>query len=336
MACATPAAPKAPRPAPSLEHLGLIWFVPVMGLSGLSLAWGQADGLLGPSGLMAARLIGVLAALVFGVLLLLTLWRLKRWPRALYLKWMHPVRYVFLATLPVSLILLSTVGVALTGVAPHWDVLWQTGALAQGLLTLAVVVRWWRMRAARWPGVTPGLLIPVVGNVLVPLAGLRLGHADWSWLQAAVGMLLWPVVLILLWIRVRRIGLWPERMRPSIFILVAPPSVIGLDLMLWHAGPVPVVLCWVLALALMAWALAQLPRCFDQPFGMPMWSLSFPMAAFASLTLRLGQAGWLPAWVGLIALALASVVIAALLRWTWWGLRSGDLLQPDPSPVPKP
>jgi len=336
MACDSSGGPQPARPAPSLEHLGLIWFVPVMGLSGLSLAWSQAEGLFGESGLLAARLIGALAALVFAVLLLLTLWRLRRWPNALRLKWMHPVRYVFLATVPVSVILLSTVGVTLTGVAPHWDVLWQAGAAAQGLLTLAVVVRWWRMRAARWPGVTPGLLIPVVGNVLVPLAGLRLGHSDWSLLQAGLGMLLWPVVLALLVLRVRRMGLWPERLRPSVFILVVPPSVIGLDLMLWQAGPVPVVPCWLVALGFLGWALSQLPSCFDQPFGMPMWSLSFPIAAFASLTLRLGYAGWLPAWTGLIALALASVVIAALLRWTWWGLRSGDLLQPDPAPVPKP
>ena len=66
-----------------------------------------------------------------------------------------------------------------------------------------------------------------------------------------------------------------------------------------------------------------------------MWSLSFPLTAFASLSLRLGQAGWLPGWVGLLALALAGVVIAALARWTFWGLRSGDLLQPEPARVPQ-
>ena len=180
------------------------------------------------------------------------------------------------------------------------------------------------------------MLIPVVGNVLVPLAGVRLGHAEWAWTQAAAGAALWPLVLVLLVLRVRRLGVWPDRLRPSVFVLVAPPSVIGLDLVLAQAGLVSALACWAMALGVLAWALSQLPRCFEQPFGMPMWSLSFPSAAFASLSLRLGAAGWLPAWVGLIALALASVVIAALLRWTWWGLRSGDLLQPEPAPAPKP
>lgn len=330
-----PEAGASARPAPSLQHLGLIWFVLVMGLSGLTLAWAQASAVLGDTAGGVARVLGGSAAALFAVLLLLSAWRLLRWPNSLRLEWMHPVRYVFAATVPVSLILLATVAVVLTGESAAWDLLWQVGATAQGLLTVAVLWRWLRMPLARWMGVTPALLVPVVGNVLVPLAGVRLGHADWAWLQAATGAALWPVVLALLVLRVRRLGLWPDRMRPSVFVLVAPPSVIGLDLMVWQVGLVPAVLCWALALGCLGWALTQLPRCFDQPFGMPMWSLSFPMAAFASLTLRLAAAGALPGWVGLIALALASVVIAALLRWTWWGLRSGDLLQPEPGPAPK-
>jgi len=276
--------------------------------------------------------LGALAALVFGVLLGLSLWRLWRWPRALSLEWMHPVRYVFLATMPVSTILLATVAVTLQGPAWPWKLLWEIGAVAQGLMTLAVLWRWQRMRAARWMGVTPALLIPVVGNVLAPLAGGRLGHAEWAWVQAGLGVSLWPLVLVLLVLRLRRLGMWPQRMRASAFVLVAPPSVVGLDLMLAQTGEWPVLLLWVLALAFLSWSLSQLPGCFEQPFGMPLWSLSFPTTAFASLTLRLAQTGWMPHVLALMALALASVIVAALLRWTWWGLRSGALLQPEPPP----
>lgn len=336
MSCAVPAAKQPPRAPASLEHLGLTWFILVMGLSGLSLAWRQAAPLFGDSGLWVAQSLGGLAALCFAVLLGLTGVRLLRWPHLVRHKWMHPVRYVFVATVPVSMILLATVGVSLTGVAPYWNVLWQIGAAAQAVLTVAVLARWARMHTARWVGVTPGLLIPVVGNILTPLAGGALGHADWAWAQAWLGMLLWPVVLVLLVWRVQRLGWWPDRLRPSVFVLIAPPAVLGSDLIVWQAGAVPAMLCWALALAFVLWAMSQLPKCFDQPFGMGMWSLSFPLAAFASLSLRVSQAGWLPQWVGLVALVLASVVMTALVRWTFWGLRTGDLLQPEPGPAPKP
>ena len=336
MSCAVPAAKQPPRAPASLEHLGLTWFIPVMGLSGLALAWKQAEPLFGERAHTVAQVMGVVAAVMFAMLLALTVVRVMRWPHVMHLKWMHPVRYVFTATVPVSMILLATVGVSLTGVTAHWNVIWQIGAAAQVALTVAVLVRWVRMHTARWVGVTPGLLIPVVGNVLVPLAGETLGHAQWAWWQAAAGILLWPVVLVLLMARVKRLGWWPDRLRPSVFVLIAPPAVIGSDLVLWQAGAVPAVAMWLVGLGFVLWALSQLPQCFDQPFGMGMWSLSFPLAAFASLSVRVGQAGWLPQWVGLVTLVLASVVITALLRWTFWGLRSGDLLQPEPGPAPKP
>jgi tellurite resistance protein len=335
MSCAAPGSVPAPRTPASLEHLGLIGFVPVMGLCGLSLAWVQAAGRMGEVATRVAQATAVVAAVLMLVLLGITLWRFARWPLTRVQDAAHPVRHVFVAAPTVSLILLATCGVALTGPSPGWDALWMAGAVAQAAVTAWVVLRWWRMRAARWLGVTPALLIPVVGHVLLPLAGLSLGHPVWSAMQWAVGAVLWPVVLLLLALRLQRVGPWPARMRASVFILIAPPAAMGLGLSLWKVSPVWPLVLWGVALVFVVLALRQLPQCFDQPFGWPMWSLSFPLTAFAALTLRLAHAGVLPQLLALLALALASVVVAALLRWTWWGLRSGDLLQPEPGPVPK-
>ncbi len=336
MSCAVPdQAPEKPAPA-SLEHLGLIGFVPVMGLCGLSLAWAQAAAGMGEVASGVAQAAAVLAGGLMLALLGITIWRFVRWPLTRVHDAAHPVRHVFVAAPTVSLILLATCGVALMGPSAFWDALWMTAATAQATVTAWVVLRWLRAGASRWMGVTPALLIPVVGHVLLPLAGLSLGHTVWSAVQWAIGALLWPVVLWLLVQRLQRVGPWPARMRASVFILIAPPAAMGLGLLLWKAPLVWPLLLWGMALAFVVLALRQLPQCFDQPFGWPMWSLSFPLTAFAALSLRLSQAGVLPQPLALLVLALASVVVAALLRWTWWGLRSGDLLQPEPSPAPRP
>ena len=336
MTCAVPSGDVQPRAAASLEHLGLIGFVPVMGLSGLALAWMQAAVRMGEVANLVAQATGVLAGVLMLALLGITLWRFVRWPLTRVHDAAHPVRHVFVAAPTVSLILLATCGVVLTGPSPLWDALWMAGAAAQAAVTGWVVLRWLRSGTSRWMGVTPALLIPVVGNVLLPLAGLPLGHALWSAVQWAVGAVLWPVVLWLLVLRLQRMGPWPARMRASVFILIAPPAVMGLGLSLWKVPLLWPLLLWCVALAFVVLALRQLPQCFDQPFGWPMWSLSFPLTAFAALSLRLADAGALPQPLALLVLALASVVVAALTRWTWWGLRSGDLLQPEPSPVPRP
>ena len=333
MSCAIPGGAPAPRAPASLEHLGLIGFVPVMGLCGLSLAWGQASARMGEVATGVAQVSALLAGVLMLTLLGITVWRFLRWPLTRVHDAAHPVRHVFVAAPTVSLILLATCGVTLTGPSVFWDALWMAGAAAQAMVTTWVVLRWLRSGASRWMGVTPALLIPVVGNVLLPLAGLSLGHSIWALVQWAVGALLWPVVVLLLVLRLQRLGAWPARMRASVFILIAPPSVVGLGLMLWQAPLVWPVVLWCVALAFVVLALRQLPQCFDQPFGWPMWSLSFPLTAFAALTLRLANAGVLPQLLALVVLALASVVVAALMRWTWWGLRSGELLQPEPAPV---
>jgi tellurite resistance protein len=336
MGCAVPAGVPAPQAPPSIEHLGLIGFVPVMGLSGLALAWAQAAARMGEVAMGVAQVAAVMAGVLMLVLLIITLWRFVRWPLTRVHDAAHPVRHVFVAAPTVSLILLATCGVALTGPAFGWDALWMTASTLQALVTVWVVLRWLRSGASRWMGVTPALLIPVVGNVLLPLAGLPLGHPLWSAVQWAVGAVLWPVVLLLLVQRLQRVGPWPARMRASVFILIAPPSVMGLGLLLWQAPLVWPLLLWGVALAFVVLALRQLPQCFEQAFGWPMWSLSFPLTAFAALTLRLANVGVLPQLLALLVLALASLVVAALLRWTWWGLRSGDLLQPEPSPATRP
>jgi tellurite resistance protein len=57
--------------------------------------------------------------------------------------------------------------------------------------------------------------------------------------------------------------------------------------------------------------------------------MSFPLAALAALTLRLGEGGDAMSYFGLLVLALATLVIAGLLLGTVRGLRDGSLLAPE-------
>ena len=99
----------APQAAAApLRHLQPGWYALVMGLTGLSLAWHQAVHLLGELAVGVSRGIGALALMVFVVLLLATLLRLRRHADAWGDDRRHPVRHTFVATLPVSVILLAT------------------------------------------------------------------------------------------------------------------------------------------------------------------------------------------------------------------------------------
>ena len=67
--------------------------------------------------------------------------------------------------------------------------------------TAWVLARCWKgaqQGGLQWARATPALFITVVGNGLVPLAGVPLGQPEWSAAQFGIGLLFWPVVTVLL------------------------------------------------------------------------------------------------------------------------------------------
>lgn len=322
------------------------WFATVMGLCGLALAWYRAQGLLGEMAGAVSLLIGLLAAAVAVLLLAASLLRWQRYPQALAEDLKHPARHAFVAALPVSLLLLATVGVVHDGAAGAlaglWRALWWLGSLGQLWATLWVLGRWLAPvtlvpaganAGGLWPSVTPVLLIPVVGNVVVPLAGLPLGHELWSAAQFGIGALLWPVVIGLVLVRRLAHSPLPDRLLPAWFITIAPPTVIGLVLLQMRAPLAVVAGLWGVALFFLLWLLPLARRIAGQPFGVPFWGLSFPLAALATLTLRLSQElpelGLLRTFAVLM-LAASSMVVLWLCVATVRGLRDGTLLAPEP------
>jgi tellurite resistance protein len=174
-------------------------------------------------------------------------------------------------------------------------------------------------------------MIPIVGNVLVPLAGLRWPMTGWVSAQFGLGLFLWPLIVGLLLVRLLQAGPLPDRLAPTLFILVAPPSAVGLVLLQWPASSLLAWACWGVALMSLLWALSQWRVLKALPFGMPHWGMSFPLAAFSALCLRLGQlseGGWL-LLPGQLALWVTTGVILWLSVKSLQGLIDGQLLQPE-------
>jgi tellurite resistance protein len=316
----------------SLQHLGFAWFAMVMGLCGLSLAWSRAVPHWGAWALTLSQALGWLAAGVFLVLLVGQGVRWFRFPASVREDAFHPVRHVFVAAFPSSLVLLATVWMAHDLKNAWIDALCMLGATGLLLCTVAVLWRWLQpglLADDFWRGMTPALFIPVVGNVLPALAGLSLGHPAWAAAQYGLAAVLWPVMLVLVLVRIGLIGLWPERMLPVTFITIAPPSVLALSGHQMGAPDALIHMFWGVAAFFTLIALTLLRLCLRQPFGMSFWGMSFPLAAFAALSLHLTPASGVAQWVAGGLLMCVTVVITALLSATLRGLIHGELLRPE-------
>jgi tellurite resistance protein len=317
----------------SVQHLGFAWFAMVMGWCGLSLAWYRAEFLWGNVAVWVSAVLGVVAACVWMALMLGTVARLWWFPEAVRADLKHPVRHVFVATMPASWVLLASVGATHWGFSWWADALWMLGSAGLMGVSGVVVLSWFRSdwRQDRfWLGMTPALFIPVVGNVLPALAGVGLGHPVWAAVQFGLAALLWPVAWGLIGWRIHRLGMWPQRLLPLTFITVAPPSVLALSgmnlgLPLWVVEGL-----WCVALLFLGGSAFVARRIFKQAFGMPFWGMSFPLAAFAALSLvlsldRVGAQAW-----ALVGLLLVSGLFLWLGLSTAVGIWQGRLLLPEP------
>ena len=317
-----------------LAQFGFVWFVPVMGWIGLTLAWCQLPR--SEAGLSPLAQLGtVVCCVLFALVLLTNLIRGWRHPHAVLADLRHPVRMAFTASFAIALVLMAALGTT-WGLAdePWVQATWWAGSLLEFSITVWAMSRCLKPAEAgglAWPAITPLLIIPIVGNVLVPLAGLRWPVLGWVSAQFGLGLFLWPLVVGLLLTRLLQVGPLPARMTPTLFILVAPPSAIGLALLQWAAHPVLVWACWGVALMSLLWALSQWRLIKSLPFGMPHWGMSFPLAAFSALSLRLGQlpdGAWL-LWPAQLALWITTAVILWLSLKSLQGLLNGHLLQPE-------
>lgn len=313
-----------------------------MGWAGLGLSWSRAIESLGEPAQIIAWFCAALASVLMGLVCAASLWRLNAHRQAFTADLQHPVRHTFWAALPIGLILLSALWIGLTH-QTHLvlQLVWWTGALGECAATYWVITRW--MRPADQGGtplaaITPVVYLSLVGHLLVPWAGVPLGHATWSAVQAGIGVMLWPVALVMLVVRQMQAGPLPAPMTPTWFILIVPPSALTLSLNLWHPPQAIIWAVWGMALMSMMWALTQIKIIVKLPFGMPHWGLSFPLTAFTSASLMQAQSEqgawlWAPA---LASLAITSAVILWLSRQTLRGLMRGELLRPEATPPRAP
>lgn len=279
-ASAAPPVPAADgHPEHSLAHLPVTLFASVMGLGGLSLAWRRAAVVWD---LPRWPALSALALASAAFLLVGTLYALKwlRHPAAARAELRHPVRMTFAPTLTISLLVLATAG---QDVVPALaSALWWVGAVGHLAVTVAVLSAWFSRPDIGHDAMTPAWFIPVVGNVVTPLAAAELGSVELAWFAFGVGLVFWVGLLPLL---LQRVLLHdpplPPRLLPTIAIFVAPPAVAMLS---WQAltgdvGGVAVRVLHAAAMVFVVLLLAQAPRLRRLPFGLPAWASTFPLAA---------------------------------------------------------
>jgi tellurite resistance protein len=314
--------------APGLRHLPLALFAAPMGLGSLGFAWREAHATLGAPWWVGEVAL-LLCALAWAGLAALHAARILRHPDAFAADMRHPVRACFAAA--------ATIGVFLVAgfVGPYsWGLaaaLWAVGVVGQ-LAVAAWVVRG-LLAAPREPsGITPALLLPLVGNILAPLPGAKLGFVGPAWMMFGVGALLWASLHPLMLSRLATGPALPPRLLPTVCILLAPPAVGSLSLAALTGS------FWAVPMAVLGFGaflalvlLTMLPAFLRLPFGVSAWAFTFPTGTFAAALLWAARDHWspwmaAPLWAVLLA---ATAIVVAVAAGTLRAGRAGVFWRPE-------
>ena len=328
-------APAAPltaavsAPAGALELLPIGLFGSVMGLTGLSVAWGLAHRQYGaPESI--SKWVGAAAVLAFLLVAGGYAVKIITAPQRVRAEFEHPIAGNMFGTFLISLLLLPIVLAPLDLLFAR--IVWAIGAVLMTAFGWMTVDRWMnhRQQAAH---ATPAWIVPVVGMIDVPLAMPALGF-DASLhgvmvLGLAIGLFFTLPLFTMIFSRLVFEEPLPKPLQASLLILLAPFAV-GASAYIATTGQVDLFAesLYVLTLFMLVVLLGRLRYLADCcPFRVAWWAVSFPLAAAAVTALHFAQAApnRTTDAIAMLLLGLATLVIFLLLVRTLSGIARGEL-----------
>lgn len=311
--------------ASRLKNFPIAWFAMIMGLGGLTIAWAKAEQLL-PLPVHVSPYLLALSTLLFFVLSVVYAIKVVRFRNAAGMEWNHPIKMSFVPTFSIALLVLSIAWLEVNPAYSH--LLWLFGAGIHLVLTLHIVSQWMHQTKFEIVHLNPAWFIPVVGNILVPIAGVHHAPAWISWFFFSIGIVFWPVLLTIIFYRVIFHGSLPERLLPTLFILIAPPAV-GFVSYLKLTGSVDAFanILYFSGLFFTLLLFFQVRWFLRLRFYLSWWAYSFPLAAItiASLTMFHYTAERSFLHLAGLLLGITTAVIAGLFARTFLGVVRNEI-----------
>jgi len=312
-----------------LEHMPISFFAMVMGLAGLTLAWEKASEIYHFSSLIFSTLL-VQSILVFILLAGMYIYKGINFRAAILKEWANPVKMNFIPAISISLLLFAVAFMSIS--VPVSLALWATGTILHMVISMMVMNSWLHHEKFEIHHMNPAWFIPAVGNVIVPLAGIPLGYPELSWFFFSIGMMFWLILMVIVFNRIIFHTPLPEKLLPTLFILIAPPAV-GFMAYVKLTGSLDAFaqVLFNFALFLTILLLSQLPRFARLPFFMSWWAYSFPLAAMSIASMVMGQISGKPfyGYIGLGLLFALSALVVLLFIKTLKAAQKGKICVED-------
>ena len=319
-------------PANQISQMPVALFTSVMGLAGLTLCWMRASQEAHWIAPEVVLVLQVISTIVFVALFVGFILKTILFTERVKLEVKNPDALSFFSTIPIGMVLIATLWAPTLPLISH--ILWMLGAAGMLIVTLAIFNSWLSHSHYNVTHLCPPWFIPVVGNVLIPFAGVHFGYVQMSWFFFSIGLIFWIMMMAMMLNRLFFLEPLPTRLRPTLYILIAPPALIFIAYLALNDRQVDTFARILYNTALFVTMLLAIntPQFLRVPFSLAGWAYSFPLAALTVASFEMALytqssvyfgISWFLLWVVTAIVGfLFFKTIAALLARTLYTLES--------------
>ena len=161
-----------------LRNFPISFFAVVMGLAGAAITWQRMESLWGWNTFAGSALFW-LSGLIFLFIFILYATKSFLYTDEVKKEFKNITKLSFFPTITISLLLLSIA--AMNSYPVFSQALWVAGTVCHFFFSVAIISIWIRHPSLEINHISPAWFIPVVGNILVPIAGVTYAPAEISW-----------------------------------------------------------------------------------------------------------------------------------------------------------
>jgi len=299
-----------------IQNFPVSFFSVILGLAGLTISTQKMEEIF-QAGTSISTILFFFTITVFSLLAVIYTAKLVFHRSEVVKEFDNPIKLSFFPTISISLLLIS---VALLGFDKQISFfVWSAGTIMHFVFTLTIISIWIQHTKFEKKHFSPVWFIPAVGNILVPVAGVAHGFMEISWFFFSVGFAFWVILLIIFFNRIIFHHPMPEKLLPTLFILIAPPAIgfISLVKLTGNLDSFARIL-YYFALFLTMLLIFQFRLFYKIRFYLSWWAYSFPISAITIATVLMYHQTKLPIFrnLGIVLWLILVSVISVLIYKT--------------------
>ncbi|MDD3054920.1 MAG: SLAC1 anion channel family protein [Aliarcobacter sp.] len=269
-------------PSDRLQFFPVMMFAIIMGLSGLSLVYKRINEVLFfPS--FIAIFMAILTTVLFFVILYFYILKIIKHKNEVKKEFSHPIRINFFAASSISILILSMI------YRHNIDSLAQIFCIVGAGLHIFFTfytIKFWINNNLEMQHSNPAWFIPIVGNLIVPIAGKGFIDDSILYFYFSIGIFFWIILFAIILNRIIFHNQFAPKFMPTLFILIAPPS-IGFISYIKLTGNLDFFaqILFNLGLFFTILVFVMYKNFINIKFFISWWAFTFPMAAITLATI---------------------------------------------------